>query len=1582
MFKGPFTLKFISILFMALGLISFNASALCMLDIDGESLGCILNENEQAVKYCEKEFGDEFIAYYPSNRCSAEKEALYSGRDFTPSESFDDVTATCLTAEQSGKNKCQTWEYLPADIYCSNHYGSDYLAHIVTDKCSVELADELHGFVNPKDLNKDLDSMISESEAIMTMIDRLGLKNSLAGFISTKPIIGTEFYTPVVKGLLSKLKVIAATLEQRSALNVKMEGQEVRMFLFYIKRYMQLNTRIHKIYAYVAHRNHLVLKTYDFSNFDFLNLKIKKVFGLELLSKTNYPVKNIEDGKIEFIQSQQSYQKYEYEAIAEPQTKVDYAKLISFQGLRVNITNLWAIDKIFDDGLLDESVNYCGQFLSLKSIKKGSAFSTFPTIQENLRYDLYNDEYQQVTLAKLRTESNKYSVLDVDSANLLMQKLLSENQFFKDLLQVEKVSEWNFIEEAKDIVNAESLDWEAFSKYHLGAVVLGEDDIFNKSEIARIITLKSYEKRKKTIADTIIRYNMRLLDSHKAILRREVNLYLDQIEKVKFITNLENKLLIALVDYNKPALYKKERLDKKINDALKSAKTGIKAAKFLVDFDRKEENIAPFLPANYEELVVLYEQKSSKTFQDIKLAINNDKNLAAALSGFFTKVAEKFNKEFLVITGFNSTELKGTEEERAKALYMALYGTAREYYIANKFEVTELAQIPDAVMLGNEKERRKMTNNPYMIKVTRGGTVVVLHINEFYQAFQREMNIEIPWRKIDMRITTNDLFGMSSVLSHGKRSTTDLYTDGTFGRPMSYISANGKITYKNLYPEIGYDSLERLYLLSMDFTKNEIKESAKIKAENAKKKEAAQEDMYDGLDGEFDGKKHLFGFDLFGLLSEDIKVWESKNEFEIQTTQRLFARVFELFNIPMGAIANDSGMGHFNFHKEDQKILALNAITKIYTKTPILRNEITSTEDFKVTTYKAASAGSSYWAGTSGKYVTEEFSEEKSRASYLKIAHLAYDSESGLLDEEKAKELILSTYIQAKDSVKNKLAQFCKGNYFNYKNDEDFKKAFRASKFIRQQFMSPMGTTPFVARKIKDLDHALTEETRTGYEKAADLLEPVLIVVGVLAIIAVGIVASIGTVGAATPAAIATTAGYLSLFITAEFWVSFGLVTAFGYARINTQFYDVPAQLKFQTSIAHSQIGFDKMADYDDIKAADEENTTTKYWTIGLMPLDLFYGATVIKQIRANMGYSAVSAYNKLSGIKLRKYSAPSKTMLDGTRGEQLRQKYGLINGTWRSTKAKLTYARSLLPKYQTIPEGLLKSKMLLRVGIARQFAKLGRGDNPSVIIGEVRAYTKKLKSRVENYKVYKSKMDKIFNDKSLVDGVRLTDRFSAREVMEFGASYSKYGYTLRSFFRSISEGRPWEFLKVRREMLSELSRMQGNLMANKVVKLEGLLKKLDNLKLKARNGNSNGVDDFLKMISDEEISLLQSISKDKFFIKEWFTGKQKGILRELRNTFKQYDIVVEHMRSTTYLYGHIGNQFVDQQIEAMNFLHNETRGQYAYRSESEDLVLFYESMIRQNAFKDKASMELRKSIEEKISHLFTVDSAGNRTYL
>src|SRR5690606_5087151 len=111
---------------------------------------------------------------------------------------------------------------------------------------------------------------------------------------------------------------------KNSKLNVLMKRDKyVEEFLKQSLRYLSFMARIHKLYAYVAHQNHYVLKTYTYDNLAYLNLTLKKAWGLELLSKANFEVKTVDGGEsIEFSIGEQEKQTYEYMAMQDPKDVV------------------------------------------------------------------------------------------------------------------------------------------------------------------------------------------------------------------------------------------------------------------------------------------------------------------------------------------------------------------------------------------------------------------------------------------------------------------------------------------------------------------------------------------------------------------------------------------------------------------------------------------------------------------------------------------------------------------------------------------------------------------------------------------------------------------------------------------------------------------------------------------------------------------------------------------------------------------------------------------------------------------------------------------------------------------------------------------------------------------------------------------------------------------------------------------------------------------------------------------------------------------------------------------------------------
>ena len=114
-------------------------------------------------------------------------------------------------------------------------------------------------------------------------------------------------------------------------------------------------------------------------------------FALEIMAKGIFKVKHLEGDTIEFLVSEQVKQALEYDVLAEPNTKVDYAKLVQFLGVRETLNNIWSVDQYFEEDLLDDEIRSCGNFLSIVGEGKASQLSV---IKENKEFDFYYSTYQ------------------------------------------------------------------------------------------------------------------------------------------------------------------------------------------------------------------------------------------------------------------------------------------------------------------------------------------------------------------------------------------------------------------------------------------------------------------------------------------------------------------------------------------------------------------------------------------------------------------------------------------------------------------------------------------------------------------------------------------------------------------------------------------------------------------------------------------------------------------------------------------------------------------------------------------------------------------------------------------------------------------------------------------------------------------------------------------------------------------------------------------------------------------------------------------------------------------------------------
>ena len=378
--------------FLFITFITSSLQAVCMTKSDAAAYGCFADKSTQENKQCSKAHGSNFSAYYTDNVCTLELAHELRGESFSGSQA-QEVPAACMSYEQGVANGCNLYDYEAAYNYCANNFGIRFIPFIPEGgKCSLEAASKLRGESSADVLIEGLASDMEEIETIMTMIDRQGLGGSLG---QNKFEVTNEFYTDVVKSLMARMHMFKKLMFERGQLKVQITSPDVAKYINFAFRYLNVQARLYRVYSAAAHENHFVLKTYEFENLDYLNLVLKKVYGLEILAKVNYRSKTVGNGEnIEFIIGQQDRQTYEYAAMQDPSNEQDYAKLVTFLGVRENVTNLWGVQRMTVNPIENSKIRSCGNFLSFRP--KNYSMLESDAYTELYEYDIFGERQQGV----------------------------------------------------------------------------------------------------------------------------------------------------------------------------------------------------------------------------------------------------------------------------------------------------------------------------------------------------------------------------------------------------------------------------------------------------------------------------------------------------------------------------------------------------------------------------------------------------------------------------------------------------------------------------------------------------------------------------------------------------------------------------------------------------------------------------------------------------------------------------------------------------------------------------------------------------------------------------------------------------------------------------------------------------------------------------------------------------------------------------------------------------------------------------------------------------------------------------------
>ena len=258
----------------------------------------------------------------------------------------------------------------------------------------------------------------------------------------------------------------------------------------------------------------------------------------------------------------------------------------------------------------------------------------------------------------------------------------------------------------------------------------------------------------------------------------------------------------------------------------------------------------------------------------------------------------------------------------------------------------------------------------------------------------------------------------------------------------------------------------------------------------------------------------------------------------------------------------------------------------------------------------------------------------KERSLIENIAVGAFDMKSGVLNEAKTKQMVVTALSQAGVNGAQLVERFCSANPIKYKTDPEYRNLFRAASALRSSITGG-------SFALKKLDEEMQRETRSFNEKVLeDIIDPIMKVVAVIAII-MALIASGGwlaTTFAILPGLAAfSTAFFAASAITA---VNYGLlaVTAANlYVTVNVNVIELPPQIGFQSRLGNTQIGeTQSIMNWDQHLAEKDMLGVRQAIMVVTVPLDLFFiGQSVRRGMIALAERTVLNSSSKLYMPKL-----------------------------------------------------------------------------------------------------------------------------------------------------------------------------------------------------------------------------------------------------------------------------------------------------------------------------------------------------------
>lgn len=1485
--------------------------------------------------------------------------------------------AVCMTPANGTQYKCE--RFYDGDAFCLGKYGPQFKAYTTSKTCSKALAKKLRKDSPEHGLVAQAKSLLDEIETQLTQIDRHGLNDEDILFGSIKTVDVSSFSDKAIKDVIKKLKTAAHKVHAASMIDFEVDSASGHTLIQMATKYIQLSARVHQLYANMAHKYLKNYRSFDYNNIGLPGLKIHKKFGLEILAKVNLKAKHLNKDELEIVVSEDEKQNFEYMAIHQPDSKDKYAKLVQFLAIREAVTNKWAIQRLSTNTLNDPAIRQCGgNFLSYRPKEDGSTayngYSTYKAkrmsrsdaYQELLAYDKFWNDYVP-KIKDLEKITKKHSIITEDLASDLVQKLIEgiptiEYTLIEDFGWEEyEIEEWKW-EVAVTIADNEKNEWENYARTILSVSVFPGDDLATEKVVSRIVN-DSFMIRYESIMAQLYAVLEVLPQEDLNTMAKITKQFLDNL-KGQWEQSMKNDLKKVISEIHKSQTVATKNYKEKIEEGVIAAKSalpaahvineinkGVKSKKYIASqlykYSKFDSNILD--PATPQELIVYLTMKLGTHYHGkrVSYSMDNDSQYSEAAQEFFQKVSTMYSEKVKA----NDSRVK-----KAKVLFQVASEVAKKLALSHPYNYRDHNHRPDNQQYRTTRSSSNSTNTFSFDDLSYGQEYA--SFNTFIAESKADYHPVIYPMVTDKNATS---FTNSDGVTYNTNSLTDMdvynYNNPNYKTASTDESAASSSSYQvmnmlRLSPVVADNTRVAIDHRIMQY--NELME--KMEDYNPFKPELMVND------------KGEFYFYLFQLLA----VGQKKES---------------------GKLANASFLRNLN----DQRIMAEHFLGEAYNGVPLLKIEVPRKDKFESqTTYygyggAGATTTTNWWSETKMPALMRlvqtkrfekhfdcikgKFKKRKKKLVTNMSPAVSFPSHNSIkFDEGKIKCVVDEVIKLARVAVgqvhkeldKTQMQMFCDADFTDYKNDDDYKTLFKSVTAIRDSITNDQSLHPQKAEELKQWDEQLQKDTRYWHEAVnEDIIEPMLWVAAAIFILGTIILSWLGSAGTLAPATVA-------LLIMIIDVADIAITGASLYFKGMTNFYELPAQAKFQESLAVSQIDSQTFTTFEDVAMTNSKISQGKM----MMGFEALFAPIVGAQFsQSAKRFAGITGKRALSrfGMPVRHFGQPPKSVLIKRSFKKLRKEFGFVGALSQKTADMVHNAKRWMPRYQPFTMDELQDTV--RVGLTRKAVQEGIADKPWVLIDEIERMIKRVDERISN-------AEKFTDDYgNLLSAFRMQNRLTFTEALK-NPFYMKELFIPKSFIRALRENTLDDFIANFGTTMEKLNKLRNRFLIGKADKLKAIRSKLEEAKTLAtknpeylkEKGFSNYFDYFQSTLSKEEIRVFRDIAKHERNVVKMVTGNYQGKSHVFVKVFKDHDKIMETveplvsrvsgqaLRSTRY-YKNPVTQIVKETIDDVDV------DNVAVKVE-DDLVEFYESMLRHDAVEnveESTTILLRQDIEDTI---------------